>query len=179
MGKNVQTSNGDVLLSCWTCQWSDACKGNDGNFVQAIRSSKKSSLRDLLKVVEYDTRSVTGSNLRTILLKSSAQNIQQLSAHHVTAKYRDISGGEEFRVGFINEIIEVVNNNLEVTGFADEELQDILQHLCVSWCLLGDAFFLLFLDSFPGVLLFCQSPNMELSNIVLESLVKCAFDNKS
>ena len=102
------------------------------NFIQALRTSKKSSLRNLLKVVEFDCRSVTGYNLRTILLKSSADSIQELKPHHVTAKYRDIPEGEEFRVGFIREIIEVKNNQLEVTGFEDDELEDILQHLCVS-----------------------------------------------
>ena len=102
------------------------------NFTQALRTSKKSSLRNLLKVVEFDCRSVTGYNLRTILLKSSADSIQELKPHHVTAQYRDIPECEEFRVGFIREIIEVKNNKLEVTGFEDDELEDILQHLCVS-----------------------------------------------
>ena len=101
------------------------------NFVQAIRTSKKSSLRNLLKVIESDCRSVTGYNLRSILLKSSADSIQQLKPH-LTAKYRDIPEGEEFRVGFIKEIIDVKNNKLEVTGFTADELEDILQHLCVS-----------------------------------------------
>ena len=45
---------------------------------------------------------------------------------------RDIPECEEFRVGFIKEIIDVKNNNLEVEGFAADELEDILQHLCVS-----------------------------------------------
>ena len=57
------------------------------NFVQAIRSSKKSSLRNLLKVIEFDCRSLTGYNLRSILLKSSADSVQQLKPHHVTGTF--------------------------------------------------------------------------------------------
>jgi hypothetical protein len=38
---------------------------------------------------------VTGYNLRSIILKSSADSIQQLKPH-LTAKYRDIPEGEEF-----------------------------------------------------------------------------------
>ena len=38
------------------------------SFVQAIRTSKKNVLRSLLRVVECDNQSVTGRNLRSILL---------------------------------------------------------------------------------------------------------------
>ena len=126
------------------------------NFVQTIRNSKKTSLRNLLKVIESDTRSVTGHNLRTLLLRSKAENIRDLKPHHVTAKYRNIPEGEEYRVNFVKEIIEVKNNNLEVNGFDADELQEILEHLCVSYSSH-------FLDSFPGVLLSCHSPTVELS----------------
>ena len=102
------------------------------NFVQTIRKSKKTSLRNLLKVIDSDTRSVTGHNLRTLLLRSKAENIRDLKPHHVTAKYRNIPEGEEYRVNFVQEIIEVKNNKLEVNGFDADELQDILEHLCVS-----------------------------------------------
>ena len=45
---------------------------------------------------------------------------------------------EEYRVAFIKEMIDVKNNQLEVQGFTDDEIDDILQHLCVSWCLSED-----------------------------------------
>ena len=102
------------------------------NFVLTIRNSKKVALKSLLRAVEFDTRSVTGHNLRSILLQSNIQNLHQLKPCHVTTKYRVIPEEEEFRVGFIKEIIEVRNDSLEVVGFTKEELDDILQHLCVS-----------------------------------------------
>jgi hypothetical protein len=71
-------------------------------------------------------------NLRSILLKSNVLDIQQRKSIDVTSKYRAIPDEEQFRVGFIQEIIEVLNNNLEVPGFTDEEFGDLLQHLCVS-----------------------------------------------
>ena len=101
-------------------------------FIQTIRTSKKSSLRNLLKVIEYDTRSATGHNLRTILLKSNAHDITQLSTHHANNKYKPIPENENYRVGFIKEIIEVKNNSLEVAGFEADELEEILEHLCIS-----------------------------------------------
>ena len=40
---------------------------------------------------------------------ASARGINQLGPHHVIEKYRDIPEGEEYRVEFIKEIIEVKN----------------------------------------------------------------------
>ena len=93
------------------------------NFIHAIRTSKKHALRSLLKVVEYDTLSVTGSNLRRIMLKTDIQDMRRLKPSDVKVKYR---------VGLIKELIDVKKNQLEVIGFDYEELEAILQHLCVS-----------------------------------------------
>ena len=102
------------------------------NFVKMIRSSKKIALRSLLKSIEHDTRSATGNNLRSILLQTDVQHVHNLKPTDINFKYKNIPGGEEFRVGFVKEIIEVKNNGLEVPGFDNDELDDILRHLCVS-----------------------------------------------
>ena len=102
------------------------------NFIHAIRTSKKHALRSLLKVVEFDTLSVTGSNLRRIMLKTDIQDVRRLKPSDVRVKYRNLPENEKYRVGFIKELIDVKNNQLEVIGFDDEELEAILQHLCVS-----------------------------------------------
>ena len=98
----------------------------------AIRTSKKHALRSLQKVAEYDTLSVTGSNLRRIMLKTDIQDVRRLKPNDVKVKYRNLPENEKYRVGFIKELIDVKNNQLEVIGFDDEELEAILQHLCVS-----------------------------------------------
>jgi hypothetical protein len=102
------------------------------SFIQAIRKGKKIAIRNLLNVMEYDTRSVTGHNLRSLLLQSDVPHIQKLKASDVTAAYRSMSEEDQFRFGFINEIIDVKNNNLEVAGFTDDELSELLEFLCVS-----------------------------------------------
>ena len=102
------------------------------SFVQAMRTSKKTVLRNLLRVVEFDTQSVTGRNLRSILLQTDVQDVRNLRPDDVKGKYRDVPRNEKYRVAFIDEIIDVQNNQLEVNGFHDDELEEILQHLCVS-----------------------------------------------
>ena len=102
------------------------------NFIQAVRSSKKKALRDLLKVVELDTQSVTGRNLRNILIQTDVHDVRKLKASDYKVKYRTVPSNEEYRVEFIKELIDVNNNQLEVPEFDDDELEDILQYLCVS-----------------------------------------------
>ena len=63
------------------------------SFVQSIRVSRKRSLRELLNVLEYDTMSVTGRNLRQILIRTSIDDIGKLKPCDITAKYKDIPSG--------------------------------------------------------------------------------------
>ena len=102
------------------------------SFIQSIRASNKQALRNLLRVVEFDTRSVTGRNLRTILLETLVLDVRSLKPADVTTRYRDMPINEQYRVDFIKEMVDVKNNQLEVQGFTDDEIDDILQHICVS-----------------------------------------------
>ena len=77
------------------------------NFVNIIRKSKKFAFKSLLKVVESDTRSLTVLILRCFLLKSKAEHVQELNPKNDCFKYREVPAGEEFRIDFIKEIIEV------------------------------------------------------------------------
>ena len=93
-----------------------------------IRSSKKLALMSLLKVIEHNTRSVTGQNLRSILLKAKVHQVQSLKPTDVNFKYCDIPDEEAFRVYLINDIIEVRNGEVEFPGLSKDELDDIMQH---------------------------------------------------
>ena len=66
------------------------------------------------------------------MLQTDVQDVKMLKPSDVKKKYRILPENEKYRVGFIKEIVDVKNNQLEVEGFDDEELEAILQHLCVS-----------------------------------------------
>ena len=102
------------------------------NFMQSVRKSKKTCLKNLVKVIEHDTRSVTGHNLRTLMLNSSTDNIKNLMPKDADNDYFEVPEGEEYRIEFIKELIEVKNNTFKVDGFNNEELDDILCFLCTS-----------------------------------------------
>ena len=75
-----------------------------------------------MKDVEYDTLSVTGNNLRRIMLETDKHDVRRQQPSDVKAKYRNLPENETFRVGFIKELIDVKNNQLDVAGFDHEEL---------------------------------------------------------
>ena len=81
------------------------------NFIQAIRTSSKQVLRELLKVVEYDTQSVTCKNLQNILLKTEVHDVRLLKPNDYNEKYRGVPSNDVYRVGFIKELI---NSKVEV-----------------------------------------------------------------
>ena len=83
-------------------------------------------------MIEFDTLSVTGRNLRKILIKTGMHDIRSLMPNDYKLKYKEVPESEEYRVGFIKELINIQHSEMEVPGFEREELQAILQHLCVS-----------------------------------------------
>ena len=89
-------------------------------------------MRSLLRVVERNTLSVTERNIRSILIQSEVHDVRKLKPSDIKEKYRTPPSIEEYRVGFIKDLVDIQNNQLEVDGFNDDELEDILQHLCVS-----------------------------------------------
>ena len=48
------------------------------SFIESVRNSKKRALTQLLKVVEYDTMSVTGKNLRNILMRTDMSEVRRI-----------------------------------------------------------------------------------------------------
>ena len=53
------------------------------NFVQQIKKSSKKASKFLLESIQHDARSITGSNLRNILLKTDKTSIQDLVPNDV------------------------------------------------------------------------------------------------
>ena len=74
------------------------------------------------------------SNLRNILLQTRKVNVDQLDFRDIQQlQYYPTKVGEKWKENLGLEILNSRNNNLEVDGFTDSELDEILQHLCSDW----------------------------------------------
>ena len=101
-------------------------------FMMQIKKSNKKAAKFLLESIQFDTNSVTGSNLRNILLLTDKADIQDLlPADLSNLKYHPIQNEDKWKVSFLQEILEIKNVNLGVNDFKYDELDEIVEFLCV------------------------------------------------
>ena len=102
-------------------------------FIQQIQNSKKQASIFLLQSISHDARSITGSNLRNILLLTKKSSIPELVPDDIAEmKYHEIPDNENWKISIIKELIEVKNRTLEVETFRMAEIDQVLEYLCVS-----------------------------------------------
>ena len=102
------------------------------SFIDKVRNSKKESLRQLLQIVEYDARTTTGSNLRTIMTRAGCDTVDQLKAGRGDFEYHPVSEEEVWRINFLKELVEVKHGELSVAGMNMDELEQIMVYLCTT-----------------------------------------------
>ena len=89
--------------------------------------------KHILKYARRDVRSITGSNIRNILLLTEKDAFADITKRDIRElMYKEIANDEFWKIGFIREIIEVKNEQLGLNDFTKEELNDILAYLCTS-----------------------------------------------
>ena len=78
-------------------------------------------------------RSITGSNIRRILLLTKKDCILQVTDEDIRKiEYSNISDNNVWRVKIINEITNIKFGKLVVEGFTIEECEEILEFACIS-----------------------------------------------
>ena len=101
-------------------------------FTQKIRQFHKPVLRQMMRLVENDTRTVTGRNLRSILLLTDRSTIRQLQPSDVdnVCYYGE---PEQWRVQSLLELIQIRSGDIAPpVGWNIWELDDILNDICCN-----------------------------------------------
>jgi hypothetical protein len=99
-------------------------------FINAVRTSRKTVLREILQTVNDDCRSTTGANLRRmrkLTKKSSIEEMKQSDFDKLT--YNRIPEGEEWRIASAAELIQLKNNVLDVDFMTIKEIDAILEEV--------------------------------------------------
>ena len=103
------------------------------NLIKQIKKSSKFVTNMLLRTIQNNVRSVTGYNLRRIMLESGKNNVDQLKDVGINnIEYHPVSNDDKWKIKVIKECIDVKFGRLEIEGFSSEELEEISSHLCVS-----------------------------------------------
>ena len=80
-----------------------------------------------------DTNSITGSNLRNILLMTDKTTIEELVPDDLSSlKYQPMPEDEMWKLSILQEIIDTKHGNMEISEFRHNELEGMLDYLCKS-----------------------------------------------
>ena len=103
------------------------------NFLKQIRKSSKFVTSMLLRTIQNNVRSVTGYNLRRIMLETGNTNVEQLNDVGIeNIEYHPVSDEDKWKILVIKECIDVKFGILNIDGFSSEEIEEISSHLCIS-----------------------------------------------
>ena len=102
-------------------------------FVSSMLTSPKYHVRVLARLCVTDHRTVMGRSLSQISRETGLARWEpsQLSPAFVKKKmkYSDVPTHEHWRTGFLSELL---SDNLEIPGFTDDELEEMVSYLCTS-----------------------------------------------
>ena len=102
------------------------------SFISKIQKSEKTSLRKLLNLVKSDVRTTTGSNLRSIMLLAGKNTIQEVLSSNIDVEYHKLEEEQKWKTILLGEIIDILHDEKTIDGVEKQELEDILEFLCIG-----------------------------------------------
>ena len=95
------------------------------NFIQSIYKSKRSGPINLLETTINDTRTITGKNVRKILLETGTFDILSIDTNELkrSFQYKQIPDEEKWRINILKELVNTKQGNLEI--IFDEETEKL------------------------------------------------------
>ena len=100
------------------------------NFIDMIRKSKKGTPKKLLEHIENDVRSTTGFNLRNIMLATDNVTIASIDVMKSDV-HVPVPEADSWKVIMVSELIDTLNNELEIENMEKQNLEDMLNNLCI------------------------------------------------
>ena len=102
-------------------------------FYQSQLLSPKFCVRYLVKLAENDFRTSIGRTLHYAAVRCGTQ-FDKLTPSLVKRKlqYMETPADEKWRIEFAHELLMVRKRELELTGFLQEEIEEILKNVCIT-----------------------------------------------
>ena len=102
-------------------------------FLNMIEKSKKKAPSELLKIIQNDVRTTTGSNIRKLKIEFNDNNIDNIKIDRDVTMFH-VPEDEFWRVGFVEEILQAKSAffyslDYEITT---EMRNDIIEYLCIT-----------------------------------------------
>ena len=103
-------------------------------FIIRIMDSSKPVLRQLYKIASSDVRTVTGCNLRNILLLTDRLQVEDLEPSLVdNIMYHKIEDKDMWKIGMVKELLDIKHGDVHLPeGWSEGELDKILDYACIQ-----------------------------------------------
>ena len=110
------------------------------NFLSFLAKNQRQALVTLLNTVKSDCRSLTGGNLRKMLLETGVKVQPGVTKGYLLSQYRvyETPAGQEWRVPLLQSLLEIRDNRWslqfdEETGNLNaDEITTLIDNVCVS-----------------------------------------------
>ena len=102
-------------------------------FISQIENSKKILPNVLLQLIKRDCRSITGSNLRNILLMSSKDDISDLTRTDIYSMvYMPVPDQDKWRINMLEELINIKWGELLIEEYEAEHIDYMINEISTS-----------------------------------------------
>ena len=102
-------------------------------FTEKLSNSPKHTVRYINRKIGKDCRSITGANLRRIMLECDTESFNRPTRSEISRKgFEATPAGEEWRASMIRELIAVRDGVMGTIGWSPEEIEEALLHLCTT-----------------------------------------------
>ena len=96
-------------------------------FSKALASSLKCPVRTFFHKLKRDCSSTTGSNLRRIMQLVGKDDINNIHINDINSiEFCSVRNGDEWRVMFINELLDARSKQVIIDNFDNDEISNIL-----------------------------------------------------
>ena len=101
-------------------------------FCDQLRKCQKVAVRDTFEKIKSNVTTTTGKNLAELgqLLNKSPGDLSPSDAPNI--EFERVADEDAYKINFIKELIDVKHGKLEVNGFSNDELEQIMDFLCTS-----------------------------------------------
>ena len=107
-------------------------------FIKSIQTGNKLAAKLLLEMIKDNTETITGRNIKIILMELNKSNINQIDNKSLRGlKFCELPKTEEWRINSIKELTDMKQGKLSVQfendyGLENNEIEDILTFLTTS-----------------------------------------------
>ena len=102
------------------------------SFAKKCEVSPKKTARHLFNVVQKDVQSITGSNIRNILLLLEKENFSHVVPNDtLSLEYHKVENENKWKIGLLEELIEIRHRHLSV-DLNQEEIEMMIADICIT-----------------------------------------------